>query len=340
MSDPTESGPAKPRVLKTRLALAKQGVASAAESIGIAENTLRGLLRDDWDQLSRDTIEKVCDRYGLKIGDFFEFADTPFWDPLLESNGYAMVRGGTDRVQPLDAAARSDVTRYLSSAFRSVKGTNVDHLTEPDAIIDFARENNTIVVGSARKNRATEVVVCRHFNATPFSDDPSEKAKIPFRFSFSEEHQIVSTMTEPWRKTKGGSGVGIYDHKARRHLIEVNWRPYDEYMKATIEDGRDAAMVLVVNKPFDATKNVKLIVLAGLTGIGTQAAANALVSHYRDLEPQPGKKFVLGILEAQYKKIKPDSDDRVLLPGLTRWKYLDGGRKTVLPPLKRKHRGD
>ena len=49
-----------------------------AAGIGIAPNTLRKLLRDDWNQVSRNTIERVCDRFGLQITDLFELVGGTF----------------------------------------------------------------------------------------------------------------------------------------------------------------------------------------------------------------------------------------------------------------------
>jgi len=43
-------------------------------------------------------------------------------------------------------------------------------------------------------------------------------------------------------------------------------------------------------------------VLAGITRIGTEAAARALVADYRDLEPGEGESTVWGIVEGVYDK--------------------------------------
>lgn len=321
------------RTLKTILEV-DQSIAAAAESIGIAENTLRTLLRDDWDQLARETIEKICDRYSIGVADLFELVHCPFWDQIAASRTYSIIRDRRQRVQPLDASARSIITRHVGSRY-SIRGEFKDDLEDPEEIIDFVKQNTCLIIGSARTNRATEVVVCKHFGAKPFCDDPAERAKIPLRFVFYPEgDQTTSTLAEPWTQTSSGSGVGIYDGEARRLLLEIDWLPREEFKRKTIERARDCALAFVVNKPFGTKRDVKLIVLAGLTGIGTEAAADSLVDDYRDLEPKPGKTEVLGVLEAAYTKTLPDEDNRKLIPGSCRWKYVTGGRKTVLPSYR------
>ena len=55
-----------------------------AASIGIAPNTLRTLLRDDWDQISRDAIERVCDRFQCGVQELFELTPDNFWAPFVK----------------------------------------------------------------------------------------------------------------------------------------------------------------------------------------------------------------------------------------------------------------
>src|SRR5207244_613093 len=89
--------------------------------------------------------------------------------------------------------------------------------------------------------------------------------------------------------------------------------------------GRDCAVVLVFNRgpaerPGDCRK---LVVLGGFTGAATEAAATALVDHYRDLEPRDDSAYAWGIIDVSYRKPK-DSISRKIL-GYT-WRYRVGGR--------------
>lgn len=323
------------RVLRTRLReiLAREGLSQIgflAESVGVAENTLRTLLRDDWDQLARDTIERVCDRFQLDVADLFQLHPDSFWTPLLRTNKYVVIRGmrkSQGRVLPLDAAARSVVTKYLNGTFPGLIGTFIDDLDKPADIVECARNNNCIVVGSPRSNPATEVILSHMFGAEPFVDTLSNRCKVPFRFVFRNPSDAPSAVCEPWKSDSRSSGVGIYDGKATQFVVEIDWLPFEDYLRRTIHKGTDCAMVAVVNRPFNASKDVKLILLAGLSGIGTEAAALALTRDFRNLEPAPDKKYTLGVLEAYYKKTRPNEDNRILTG--YRWKYLSGGRKTL-----------
>ena len=69
-------------------------------------------------------------------------------------------------------------------------------------------------------------------------------------------------------------------------MTEVDWWPRNQFLRKKFRGGLDCGLVLVVNKPFDTDRDVKLIVLAGFSGIGTEGCARALVQDYRDLEPQ------------------------------------------------------
>ena len=70
----------------------------------------------------------------------------------------------------------------------------------------------------------------------------------------------------------------------------------------------------------------KLIVLAGFGGPGTEAAATALVDHFRDLEPRPKEKAVWGVVEVFFRK-EMYRMDRVDLR--YNWRFRFGGRRPM-----------
>jgi len=326
------------RALRTRLVDLlsddqKASVGFTADSIGVADNTLRTLLRDDWDQLARETIERVCDRFGLEISELFELVSDNFWRPFEESNEYMVLRGDKAKDLPRDARARTIVTNYLADSFPSIAGTTRDGLADVNEIVEYVRSHNCIIVGSPQSNRVTEVVICRHFGATPFDPSDANRQKLPVRFVFPKARRQTSAMAEPWRAVFGGkSSVGLCDMNAERLLAKVDWWPRENFLRRTIARGRDAGLLLVINKPLETKKDVKTIVLAGFSAMGTEAAAVALTREFRNLEPLSGARHVLGVLEAIYKKTTPHQDKRELIEH--HWKHLEGGRKRIISKPK------
>jgi len=325
----------KTRILKTKLSAVigeeeRRKISATAESIGIAPNTVRTLLRDDWDQLARDTIERTCDRFGLEIKDLFELVPDDFWTPFEEAKKYTILTGAEDTKsgrQLLDENVASMIAISLRGMLPSVVNHRRDDLKEVDEIINYVMNHNCIVVGSPRSNPLTEVVVSQYFGARPFL--PQDRRKIPVRFVFAKEDETAkkSTLVEPWRQGRGKrSGLGLCDRKGKL-IVEADWWPRSEFLAKILLNARDCGLVLVVEKPFGTNKNVKLVVLAGFSGMGTEGAARALIRDFRDLEPLLGSRYVLGLVEVTYKKTNPGRDNRVFVG--YRWKYLVGGRKRL-----------
>jgi hypothetical protein len=115
--------------------------------------------------------------------------------------------------------------------------------------------------------------------------------------------------------------------------IPVDYRPSQEYLRWQTKSGKDCGLVLVANNPFDGNKSVKLIVLAGYSGIGTVAAAAALVRNFRVLEPTSDDDCVYGVVEAKYSK-NANSDNRRYSEFF--WRYRHGGLLPGIWPPKTK----
>lgn len=326
---------AKIRVLRTKLQKylsvgERQQVGFTAKSIGIAPNTLRTLLRDDWDQLARDSIERVCDRFQLDIGDLFEFAPDGFWSPFEKAGQYTILAGTASGNSLRDTRTAATLAMFLQSVLLEVDVVTKASPSEPDEIVDYVRKHNCIVVGSPLSNRATEVVLSRHFGAQPFETGLKNRAKIPVRFVFKKRGRQAKNyaMIEPWSAGRGdASGLGICNQDGTQMIVEVDWWSKAEYLRRPIRRGRDCGLLCVINKPFRTSRDVKTIVLAGFSQTGTQGAARALARDFRSLEPLGSARHVLGIVEAVYKKL-PNQDSRSLV-GI-HWKYLTGGRKRRL----------
>ena len=327
---------AKTRVLKTKLQALlsdeeQQRVKFTAESIGIAENTLRALLRDDWDQLSRDAMERVCDRFECGIGDLFELIPDNFWAPF-EREGRCTIFRGSVKQWVWDDIAAARVARFLDAHLPSVRVNTSMVPEDPSELVEYVQSHNCVVVGSPRSNPGTAVLFSRHFDAEPFVPSPENRAKIPVRFVFQKDDEALKkyAVVEPWSGRRGKkSGCGICDKKGTKLIVEADWLPKAEYYSRTVHRGRDCGVVLAIKKPFGTTRDVKTIVLGGFSGAGTEGAAKALVRDFRHLEPVGESRHVLGVVEAIYNKTIPNEDNRVLVG--VRWKLLSGGRKKIDP---------
>jgi len=300
-----------------------------AAGIGVAPNTLRTLLRDDWDQLSREVIERICDRFNLQIDQLFELSPSTFWDSFEAANDYHILTGPTrpdetGQYQGRDARARTVITSYLLNHFPGIAGRIRYDLTSPSDLTDYLRHHNCLVVGSPRSNAITEFVVATHFGAVPFDSTLSNRQLIPFRFRFATDRTIDSAMVEPDRT--GSTAIGI-SNRAGQVIARADWLPFDDYLRRTLKSARDCGLVMVINKPFNATKDVKTIVVAGFSGIGTEGAALALVRDFRDLTPLESSRHTLGVVEVAYQKPVPGSDERIVTG--FKWRHLEGGRKKV-----------
>jgi hypothetical protein len=162
------------------------------------------------------------------------------------------------------------------------------------------------------------MAICRVFGVEPFS--PDQSAKLPFAFKI-----VPTAATTPSSivETAGDGKVGIWLRDEKELLQADSW-PREDFRKVRIKDGRDWALVLVSNHQATGQSALvrKLVVLSGFGGVATEAAAHALVRHYRDLEPrEPGT--VWGIIEVFYRK-PVDSTTRELLNYSWRWRV--GGR--------------
>ncbi len=331
--------PRETRTLKTRLATilddqTRAAVEQTAKSIGIAPNTYRKILRDDWNQLARKTIEKVCDRFDLEISELFQLVSDNFWKWFEDANEYYILKsklGGSDPgdvYQARDAKARSIVTNFLKDSFPTITAHEKTlDIRNEDEILEYLRGHNCIVVGGPKTNPLTEIVICRHFGAVPFDATQANRRKLPFRFVYPEGRHL-GALAEPWNPRFGPrSTVGVCDGKAQRLIAVVDWLPERDYFQYTTGEGRDAGVVLVISKPFATKKNVKTIVLSGFGRMGTEAAAQTVTRDFRELEPLPNARHVLGIREAIFEKLIADKDMKTLIDH--RWKYLEGatGRK-------------
>lgn len=334
------------RILRTRLGeIAKgevdqKGISAVAYSIGIAENTLRKLLRDEWDYINRDSVERICDHFGLALDQLFQLEQDNFWYPFELLKTCTFVRGSVSHngtklkaihIPSYDNDATAKIQQFLRRSTPNLRAEMIDFHAAADAhaIVEQAASQNCIVIGSPRSNPATEVVVSRFFNAKPFDSAPGNKRKFPFHFLWPKTWFIerVSAMAAEASSEdpKKCCGIALQNGKI---AAKADYMAAEEFRQSDISAGSDCGLILVANNPFGGINNPKLIVIAGFSGIGTVAAAQALINDFRDLEPRSDERFMLGVIEATYRKSKRHSDDRELTG--YRWVYRKGGR-----PLQR-----
>lgn len=308
-----------------------ESVNSVARRIGVHPATLSRILEDDSAKWNRRVIETLCDEFSLGqagIGEIFEFVKDQFWEPFVSAKEYVFIRGSesdksdTRRIEVRDQAAIATITDYLRTTVAECEAR--EGSPPKQSLIGFLREHNSIVVGSLISNPYTELIVSALFGAKPDSSGKKERDKIPFAFVFRPEQEIrqKSTLIEPFERFKKS---GIY-LKQREIFVETDWWDRESFYSRQIRRGHDAGFVLVVNKPFNSSHSVKLIVFGGFSGVGTKGMAEALIYHFRDLEPRPAAPYVLGIAQVIYKKTSGHEDNREVID--FHWKYLAGGRRT------------
>jgi len=326
----------KTRVLKTnrqrllREIEAAGGKARFARALGLHLTTLNSLLNDTWERVERDTIERLADHLNCDLNDLFSLQADRFWQPFIDASSYRIVRGVVRKNGvkiPLEEQAKTSVINFFQGHLSRLSGGFAEALENEDEIVEYAQNNNCVVIGTHHSNPACEILVSRHFQAKPFDSRPENRHKIPFRLIKLDYRRRSAFIESPQPSTsKSKSGLGVYSEALGRLIVEVDRLPEKDYLNAKIRKGHDAAIVLVINKPLSSPKNVKLIVLAGFSRIGTLAAAQALAQDYRDLEPIEPQTYSIGVIDATFDK-STEGDNRELVG--YNWVFLEGGRRTI-----------
>lgn len=334
-----------PRILKVKFAeplskLVEQlGKSKLATEIGVSAQKLTAMIDDDWQYITRDSIERTADYLGLKAEQIFEFVPVGFWNPIERANGATFLRGSREattsqkefRIPWYDDQATDVVRNFLRELLPSFNQSDfADHGQDRDVLLELAKEQNFIVIGSPKSNAACEVLLSQCFGAEPFDPSEENRKKIPFGFCWQDDSPIVEmsalTCSDRARKdTKFRPGIAL---KTRIHVAADYNLDEAAYLESRTNKGRDCGIVFVANKPFGTSHDVKLIVLAGFSGTGTVAAATALVQDFRYLEPMGAEPYVYGVVAARYSKTA-HTDHRELTD--VRWKFRKGGRRPIKP---------
>lgn len=314
---------------------------AAAREIGISPGKLDKIINDDWDYITRDAIERVADRCGLEVCQVFEFVPSDFWRQIESGKRCTFLRGSrpagtgspTAGVPPHDLEATSIIERLFSSFAQEVQATFPEFLERDEDILAQARNQSCIVIGSPKSNRATEVLLSRFFGAKPFDQRPANRRKVPFGFSWLDDSWTAenSTLAYPRQPSAGKHREAGIFLKALRgdKCVPADYHSADDFRTLSTPAGRDCGLVFVANKPFQTREDIKLIVLAGFSGIGTIAAAQAVVQDFRDLEPMPKDEHacVYGLVDAVFRKRSGCADGREYRSFT--WRYRKGGRAPI-----------
>jgi DNA-binding Xre family transcriptional regulator len=306
------------RVLTIKLAaplraqLREHPKSELAKKIGVSPQKLSAMIDDEWEYITRDAIERAADYLKLTATDLFEFVPAEFWKPIEQAKRCTFLRGsvGVKRtehefhVPRYDDEATSAIKNFLRDSLPDIdEGVIADHLEDEVELVKRAERENCIVIGSPKSNAASEILISRFFGAKPFDSSTDNRRKIPFGFCWPDNDPITSRSSLACsalarRESKGRPGIALQGAH-----ITVDYRTPANFHSWQTKKGTDCGIVFVANKPFGTKKSVKLIVLAGFSGIGTLAAAKALIQDFRYLEQLGGEPYVFGIVEGRYTKI-------------------------------------
>lgn len=298
-----------------------------AKEIGVSPQKLAAMIDDHWEYITRDAIERVADYLQLTAKEVFEFVPVEFWEPIARSNSCTFLFGSHPEevvIPNLDSQATGLVTGLLRKFLPGFdRVTFVDHGQDEAELLARATRENCIVIGSSKSNAATEILLSRFFGAEPFNPAVDNRRKIPFCFSWPEASIITSHSSlacSSIAKAKAGYSPGIAFERSTH--VTADFMPADNFYDWSTKDGRDCGLVFVANKPFGTSHDVKLIVIAGVSGIGTLAAATALVQDFKYLEPIANESCAYGVIEARYEK-RAHSNVRKFRS--FHWRYRRGG---------------
>jgi DNA-binding Xre family transcriptional regulator len=306
-----------------------------ARKIGVSPQKMNAMINDDWEYITRDAIERAADFLNLRVADIFEFVPVNFWRPIEQAKRCTFLRGSQKdkrdarefHIPRYDDEATSVIKSFLRDSLPDVYEPVVaDHLEDDVELLRRAQRENCIVIGSPKSNAASEILLSRFFGAEPFDSSPENRRKIPFGFCWPEDGPIASrsslTCSALARKEiEDRPGIALKGvHVAADYKSTANFRKWQT------PKGRDCGLVFVANKPFGTNKDVKLIVLAGFSGIGTLAAARSLIQDFRYLEQIGNESYVYGVVEARYSK---SAESNVRKFRDFSWRYRKGGHGPI-----------
>jgi hypothetical protein len=307
-----------------------------AKALDIGYPKLTGVLEGRWTVLDRFLLEKLADFLEADIGDLFATTESAFFHPFRVVAGNESYPGEPTclyvRRPDADRMGRSRPIRYRDDEAiqlvqrlldRWLEGIRpVEETASTSDEFDQCIQQNCVVIGAPRVNIASELALCRAFNVKPF--DPASRQSMPFQFRWPPAAKGAEKSSIGENAASSAScGVLIGEERA---FIKADYWDYEQFKRERIDRGRDCGIVLVMNHQSVLGMTRKLIVLAGFTGTGTQAAATALVDYYRDLEPYEDEGCVWGAIEVLYQKSAGSTDRQIRDYS---WRCRFGGRAPI-----------
>lgn len=321
--------------LKVKELLAAKGMKQAelAKRVGVSKGTVAGYHDNSWTVLDRTVLERMADVFQCEAGSLLVTQDSSFFHSYRSHEICTYLRRPdaetVEAGRPLgfrDIKAANRVDELLKNCVEGIVDRE-DSASTPETFGQRIR-NNCVVLGSPTVNPASEMAICFAFGVEPFQ--PGVSGRLPFHFQRAVHpgKQPLSSLSRT--SPDGKVGIWLRDEK---ELLEADILPPEEFRRKEIKKGRDCAVVVVTNhQPDEEVGPRKLVVLSGYAGVGTEAAAKALVDDYRDLEPRGSERAVWGAIEVLYKK-DPDSTRREILS--YKWRYRQGGRCPVVFTFKK-----
>jgi hypothetical protein len=179
----------------------------------------------------------------------------------------------------------------------------VSRVTRTDgAESDHKYEGNVFAFGS--KNIHSEILICEAFGAKPFDPSTQNREMIPFSFRYPKERLndypsticIAENNPERW-------GICGADGNP---LIQI---PYLEEYQESESKSAEGAVILAAPRKHDSS--AKLVVLAGYSGPGTEAAAEMLLLTFHQFESVDSMP-VWGVLSTEWFQKPGRADQRTL----------------------------
>jgi len=296
----------------------------------ISPQTLQAMLNDEWEYIHRGAIERVMDCLGLNASQVFESAPATFWDTIKQAQSCFFICGSrNDPPEVTFPTYALNAARGIQTFLESLDTIKLPfvHNSKQEDLLDMVRTKNCIVIGSPKSNPATEFLLSRFFDAEPSTPDDANRAKIPFGFLWGNEtpetqNSSLGASSDERKRLQGKPGFAWKGGE-----IKVDFREPGTFKKWESGNAVDAGLVFVADRPFGAVQPVKLIILAGVSGIGTFAAAQALIRDFRDLQPLEKQRYVLGAVKANYSKRASPNDGRSYKSFV--WLYRQAGRTPI-----------
>lgn len=299
-----------------------------ARVIDAGEGKARAYLNDTWSVVDRKELERMLDALKCELSDLFTISESFFFKPSIDGQEGQLAETWCISLSPnhRDYDSIALLRNFLEANLRmpaitessgTVLGNNA--ATEPivsskSSLEDLLEIGSCIVLGTPSVNELAESAL-----RLAFGDS------IPFQFKDTRPRMHSSPLVESQGDHEFGIFVPILNSCFASDVVQSS---HEDFKNMSLHKKKDVGVLVSVNVRSRSGAIRKLVILAGITRIGTQAAAAALAARFRELDTA-SDQALWGIVEGSYDK-PPQSSDR-LYRGY-RWLYPD---KSLLMPKKK-----